>query len=200
MAKRAQEAEQRARRAETLVRLETLKQLSARGKIKAVKEWITTFLESEEKLLVFAHHQEIVDEIARQWQVPGITGRTPKRKRQAIVDQFQNDPERRLLPLNIRAGGLGLTLTAASHVAFIELDWTPAAHNQAEDRCHRIGQRDHVTAWYLLAPDTIDDDIYAVLNHKREVVSALTDGQDKANKMSMLSEVTQRLTTKAGKK
>ena len=196
MAKRGQETEQRARRAETLVRLETLKQLSAKGKMKAVKEWITTFLESGEKLLVFAHHQEIVTEIAQQWQAPSITGKTPKRKRQAIVDQFQNDPDLRVLPLNIRAGGLGLTLTAASHVAFIELDWTPAAHDQAEDRCHRIGQRDHVTVWYLLAPNTIDDDIYAVLDHKHEVVSALTDGQNKTQQLSMLHEVIDRLTTK----
>ena len=67
-------------------------------------------------------------------------------------------------------------MTAASNVAFLELGWTPAAHDQAEDRVHRIGQEEAVTAWYLLAADTIDERIAAVIERKRELVRAATDG------------------------
>jgi SNF2 family DNA or RNA helicase len=62
-------------------------------------------------------------------------------------------------------------------VAFLELEWTPAIHDQAEDRCHRIGQRDAVTAWYLLAADTIDETMAELIQRKREIVGAVTDGR-----------------------
>ena len=71
----------------------------------------------------------------------------------------------------------GITLTRASNVAFLELEWTPAIHDQAEDRCHRIGQRDAVTAWYLLAAETIDETMARLIQRKREVVNAVTDGR-----------------------
>ena len=73
--------------------------------------------------------------------------------------------------------GQGLTLTRASNVAFLELDWTPAKHDQAEDRCHRIGQQDSVNAWYLLAAGTIDETMARLLERKRAVIGAVTDGR-----------------------
>jgi SNF2 family DNA or RNA helicase len=73
--------------------------------------------------------------------------------------------------------GQGITLTRASNVAFLELEWTPAMHDQAEDRCHRIGQRDAVTAWYLLAAETIDETMARLIQSKRAVVAAVTDGR-----------------------
>jgi SNF2 family DNA or RNA helicase len=174
---RAAEAEAKARHAEALVRIEALKQLAARGKLDAVVEWVESFLESGEKLVLFAHHREIVDALAQRFGAPSITGSTKLEDRQAAVDAFQADPETRLLVANIRAGGVGLTLTAASNVAFCELEWTPAAHDQAEDRCHRIGQSDSVTAWYLLADRTIDGEIARLIEAKRAVVTAATDGE-----------------------
>ncbi|CAN5148834.1 hypothetical protein BH20ACT16_BH20ACT16_13720 [soil metagenome] len=73
--------------------------------------------------------------------------------------------------------GQGITLTRASNVAFLELEWTPAMHDQAEDRCHRIGQHDAVTAWYLLAADTIDETMAALIQRKRGIIAAVTDGR-----------------------
>jgi SNF2 family DNA or RNA helicase len=78
------------------------------------------------------------------------------------------------------------------NVAFLELDWTPARLEQAEDRCHRIGQRSAVTAWYLLAPETIDSLLEAVIEAKREVIGAVTDGRTDAER-TVVDAVVQRL-------
>jgi SNF2 family DNA or RNA helicase len=153
-----------------------LKQLAAQGKLAALFEWIESFLESGEKLVLFATHQNIVDAVAERFGALKITGETPQEQRQKIVDKFQIDPETKLVVMNMRAGGVGLTLTAASNVAFFELGWTPADHNQAEDRCHRIGQQNSVNVWYLLANQTIDEEIHQLIEAKRTVVDAATEG------------------------
>ena len=76
----------------------------------------------------------------------------------------------------MKAASQGITLTRASNVAFLELDWTPARHDQAEDRLHRIGQESAVSAWYLLAPNTIDETMAELLERKRSLIDAVTDG------------------------
>jgi SNF2 family DNA or RNA helicase len=196
MAERSQDAQEWAARAETLVRIEALKQVCAQGKMAAVRDWIETFVESGEKLVGFAWHQEIVDALAKTWKAPRITGKTAAKRRQAISDAFQTDLDARLVFLNRRTGGAGLTLSAASNALFVELGWTPTAHDQAEDRCHRIGQADSVTAWYLIARGTSDEDIYDLLEAKRAVVDAVTEGGEAARRHQILSEMTQRLLAK----
>lgn len=189
-------AEARAERARQLVEIETLKSTAARGKLAAIVGWIETFIESGEKLVVFAWHREIAETLAERFGAPRITGEMSARDRQEAVDLFQGDPDTRLLVANIRAGGVGLTLTAASNVAFAELAWTPAEHEQAEDRCHRIGQADSVTAWYLLAENTIDTRIYALLENKRAVVDAATEGLAEVAGGDVLSELRESLEEK----
>ncbi len=87
-------------------------------------------------------------------------------------------PENQLIVCSIEVAGQGLTLTQASNVAFLELDWTPAKHDQAEDRCHRIGQQDAVNASYLFAADTVDETMATLLERKRAIVGAVTDGRE----------------------
>ena len=165
---------------DVLAQITTLKRLTGEGKIEAACEWIDTFLDStDRKLVVFGHHQVVVDTLAERYGGLRVAGKDSQEARQAAVDSFQNDPEARVIVLNMKAGGVGLTLTAASDVLFVEQGWTPAEHDQAEDRCHRIGKdAEHVSAWYLLAEGTIDDDIYALVAKKRVVVDAVTDGDD----------------------
>ena len=92
--------------------------------------------------------------------------------------QAPDSRDNQLIVCSIEVAGQGITLTRASNVAFLELDWTPAKHDQAEDRCHRIGQQDAVNATYLLAADTIDETIATLLERKRAVIGAVTDGRD----------------------
>lgn len=157
--------------------MEQLKQLTAQAKLPQAIEWIGDFIEAE-KLILFATHKFVVAELLAAFgdKAVAITGDTPQAARMGIVDRFQKDDNVRLFVGNIDAAGVGLTLTAASNVAFLELDWTPAKHEQAEDRAHRIGQVNSVTAWYLLAEDSIDQEIFKALERKRLVTQTITDG------------------------
>jgi SWI/SNF-related matrix-associated actin-dependent regulator 1 of chromatin subfamily A len=167
-----------AARAEQLVRLNSLRQLAANGKLPSALAWIADFLESGEPLVVFAEHVAIQKAVmARFPDAVHILGADSAEKRQEAVDAFQDEQGPQLIVCSIKAASQGITLTRASNVAFLELDWTPARHDQAEDRLHRIGQESAVTAWYLLAPDTIDETMAELLQRKRGMIDAVTDGQ-----------------------
>jgi SWI/SNF-related matrix-associated actin-dependent regulator of chromatin subfamily A-like protein 1 len=167
-------------RAERLVRLNALKLLAARGKLHAALHWIHDFLSSDERLVVFARHREIQHAVLERFPASlHVLGDDSQRARDAAVQAFQSaDSASQLIVCSIEVAGQGITLTRSSNVAFLELDWTPAKHDQAEDRCHRIGQQDAVNATYLLAADTIDESIATLLERKRAVIGAVTDGRE----------------------
>lgn len=168
-------------RAERLVRLNALKLLAARGKLHAALHWIHDFLTSGEPLVVFARHREIQHAVLERFpDALHVLGEDSQRARDETVQAFQrpNGDEHQLIVCSIEVAGQGITLTRSSNVAFLELDWTPAKHDQAEDRCHRIGQQDAVNAAYLLAADTIDETIATLLERKRAVIGAVTDGRE----------------------
>ena len=128
--------------------------------------------------MVFARHVEVQEAVLDRFPAAlHILGRDAAPARDAAVRAFQDPDGPQLLVGATRVAGQGLTLTRASNVAFLELEWTPAMHDQAEDRCHRIGQRDAVTAWYLLAAGTIDETMARLIQRKRGVVAAVTDGR-----------------------
>jgi SWI/SNF-related matrix-associated actin-dependent regulator of chromatin subfamily A-like protein 1 len=166
-------------RAERLVRLNALKLLAARGKLKAALAWIHDFCSSGEPLVVFAKHREIQRAVMERFpQALHILGEDSHAARDSALREFQEQDDSRLIVCSLEVAGQGLTLTRASNVVFLELDWTPAKHDQAEDRCHRIGQQDAVNATYLLAAGTIDETIATLLERKRAVIGAVTDGLD----------------------
>jgi superfamily II DNA or RNA helicase len=167
-------------RAERLVRCNALKLLAARGKLHAALAWIHDFCSSGERLVVFAGHKEVQRAVLARFPTAlHILGEDSATARDAALQAFQGpdaSEANQLIVCSIEVAGHGLTLTRASSVAFLELDWTPAKHDQAEDRCHRIGQQDAVNAYYLLAADTIDETISTLLERKRAVIGAVTDG------------------------
>jgi hypothetical protein len=164
-------------RAQAIVRMTALRRLAARGKLAAALSWLEDFLESEERLVVFAHHRDIQSEVSARFpRSARISGEDSVEEREENVRRFQAEDGPQLCVCSLEVASHGFTLTSAANVAFLELGWTPAKHDQAEDRLHRIGQTSRVTAWYLLAAETIDERIAALLASKREVVDSLTDG------------------------
>jgi SWI/SNF-related matrix-associated actin-dependent regulator of chromatin subfamily A-like protein 1 len=164
-------------RAERLAQLTTLQRLAAKGKLHAALAWIHDFLASGEPLVVFARHVEVQEAVLERFPAAAhLLGRDALPAREATVRAFQGDGPQ-LLVAATRVAAQGFTLTRASNVVFLELEWTPAMHDQAEDRLHRIGQRDAVTAWYLLAAGTIDESMAELVARKRGIVGAVTDGR-----------------------
>jgi SWI/SNF-related matrix-associated actin-dependent regulator 1 of chromatin subfamily A len=175
-----------------LAMIEKTKQIAVAAKMAQSKQWIADFLESGQKLIVFATHKSVVAELMAAFgeQAVRVTGDDSQQDRQQSVDRFQADDSVRLFVGNIKAAGVGLTLTAASGVAFLEFAWTPGDHLQAEDRAHRIGQTDSVTAWYLVAQDTIDETIVRLIQSKAGVIDQVVDGKNESDfKVSILREL-----------
>ena len=180
----------RASNAESLVRIGELKRLAVKGKFLPVQAWIENFLEVDGKLVVFAEHKFVIDELMHQFGdvAVKIDGSCSITQRQKAVDMFQTEDAIRLFIGNIQAAGIGITLTAASNVAFVELPWTPGALVQAADRCHRIGQKECVNVHYLLATGTIEEKIAHLLDTKKMIVDAVLDGKV-SEQESMLTEI-----------
>ncbi|MDO4527682.1 MAG: DEAD/DEAH box helicase [bacterium] len=166
-------------RMEALVRFMTLRSLATKGKIAQAVDFIRTFLDSGKKLIVFCSLHEVVDELQRHFpKAVTVTGRDSAVSKQASVDAFQNCPDVQLIICSIKAAGVGLTLTASSNVAFVELAWTYADCCQCEDRAHRIGQKDNVTCYYLLGRSTIDNTIYSLIHRKKSIANEIMNSDD----------------------
>ena len=157
----------------------TLRALATKGKVAQAIDFIKTFLENDKKLIVFCSLHEVVDELRKAFpKAVTVTGRDNAINKQAAVDAFQTNENTRLIICSIKAAGVGLTLTAASDVAFIELAWTYADCCQCEDRAHRIGQKDNVNCYYLLGRETIDNTIYSLIHRKKSIASEIMNSDD----------------------
>ncbi|KAJ8464585.1 hypothetical protein OPV22_027137 [Ensete ventricosum] len=162
---------------------------SAEAKIPAVLDYLSTVIEADCKFLIFAHHQPMIDAthkflLKKKVGCIRIDGGTPSSMRQALVNDFQEKIEIKAAVLSIKAGGVGLNLTAASTIFFAELTWTPGDIIQAEDRAHRIGQVSSVNIYYLLSNDTVDDIIWDVVRSKLETLSQMLDGEENTLEVS----------------
>ena len=166
-------------RMEALVRFMTLRQLATLGKVSQAVDFIRTFLDSGKKLIVFCSLHEVVDALCKAFPCAvTVTGRDSASSKQVAVDSFQNNPDVQLIVCSIKAAGVGLTLTASSNVAFVELAWTYADCCQCEDRAHRIGQKDNVTCYYLLGRGTIDQTIYSLIHRKKSIAAEIMNSDD----------------------
>jgi SNF2 family DNA or RNA helicase len=137
---------------------------------------ITEVLEEGHKALVFSQFTSMLGILRHrleedQIQYEYLDGQTQDRA--APVERFQNNPDSKLFLISLRAGGLGLNLTAAEYVYLLDPWWNPAVEAQAVDRTHRIGQTQTVFAYRLIAKDTVEEKVLELQQTKREIVDAI---------------------------
>jgi SNF2 family DNA or RNA helicase len=135
------------------------------------------------KVVFFAKHIDVMDTAEQVFKDRGIPfisirGDQSRTARQNAVDAFMNDPEVMVAVCSLTAAGVGLNLQVASNVVLAELSWTDAEQQQAIDRVHRIGQDAPVTAWRIIAAQTIDPRIVELVDSKANLAARALDGAD----------------------
>jgi hypothetical protein len=157
---------------------------TGRAKLKALKEYLKTLLDSNPhfKVLVFLHHLELMDQLQEALEATHtphirIDGLTEPSERALRVERFQRLAHIRVALLSLTCGNHGYNLTQANRIVFGEIYWTPGTLLQAEDRAHRIGQNEEIEVHYLLAKGTLDDIIWPMISRKLTVVGTTLNGR-----------------------
>lgn len=182
----------KARGAERLLRWGYLKRLVGELKLKAVTEWISNYLEaSDKKLIVFGTHKKVVRPLHKQFEHLSVRvdGSVTGHKRQEAVDKFTKVKHIRAFFGNMDAAGVGWNGQVAEDVMFCELHRLPGVHTQAEDRAHRIGQNKQVTAYYLVAVGTMEEEEVRVLQDRQRVLDKVLDGKATKENFDLLDRV-----------
>ncbi|GMH90489.1 hypothetical protein TrVE_jg4166 [Triparma verrucosa] len=138
---------------------------------------------SPSKIIVFAHHQAVLDAVEKRcrsesYRYIRIDGKTSPLKRTEMTSKYQDDPKVTVAILSITAAGVAITLTAAHRVIFAELFWTPGLMLQAEDRCHRIGQARDVMIKYIIGVGTVDEVIWELAKRKFKSLGEFVEGKE----------------------
>lgn len=155
----------------TFETISRIRALVAAAKVPALMKRVEVFEESEEPVVVFSAHRAGIDALAKRdgWAV--ITGDTSAAERTRIVDDFQAG-KLKGIGGTIKAMGTGVTLTRATQMVFVDLEWTPALNVQAEDRIHRIGQTETCNYHFLVGDHAIDQKVIETLHHKQALIDA----------------------------
>lgn len=206
--------------AQQLVELGKLKQVCSLAKVDRMIADIDAAIQAGEKVIVFTQYTNTLKTIAaacseikvetdgkafmgkiptKKIKVATLSGQDSQTSRQAAVDAFQNDPETKVFVSNMKAGGVGLTLTEARIVMFADMEWSPEIHAQAEDRAHRIGQGGTVNVYYYVMEKTIEEDIVDLLEGKRRIIKAVMEGSIDRMSGSMAADFLARLKQRLGK-
>ena len=157
--------------------IQSERQIAGIAKLPHVINFVKNIMEIEESVVVFCHHKvihKLLHDSLQEFSPVSIIGGQSDATRQEQIDKFQKG-ESKLMIAGIRAGNVGINLTRAKYVIFAELDWSPAIHRQAEDRLHRIGQKNTVFAYYLIGNGTLDDHVANVLVDKSYEIDEIMD-------------------------
>lgn len=173
-------------RAEMLTKMMQLIQISARGKMKEISNWIQDTIDSGEKIVIFAHHREMIEYIKNMFpDFVQIIGGMKAEEKDKSVKRFQTDDTCMGIICSISAASTGLTLTASSKLCFVELPWTSEKTDQCEDRTHRIGQKNSVNIYYFLGNNTIDEKMYEIIQSKRAIMQSVTGANEQVETATM---------------
>ena len=149
------------------------------AKIPLIIEHIKNILETESKIVVFAHHHDVMNALYNEFKdiAVKLTGEDNLESRQQSVDSFQENENIKIFIGSIKAAGVGITLTSANIVIFAELDWVPGNISQAEDRLHRIGQKKNVLVQHLILDKSIDAKLIQTIISKQEMIDKVLDSK-----------------------
>ena len=164
-------------------KLTKVRQIIAKEKIKSTIELIDNILEQDKKVIVFTNFTETLQNIHKHYDKISVylDGSCSPKQRQDAVDRFQNDDKIKIFVGNLKAAGVGITLTAAEAVIMNDLSFVPSDHSQAEDRSYRYGQKSNVSVYYPIFENTIEGTIYDILNHKKNIFeTVMGDNVDRA--------------------
>ncbi len=157
--------------------IQSERQAAGVAKLPHVINFVKNIMEIDESVVVFCHHRAIHDllhQSLNEYNPASIIGGQSDTIRQSQIDMFQ-EGKTKLMIAGLRAGNVGINLTRAKYVIFAELDWSPAIHRQAEDRLHRIGQKNTVFAYYLIGNGTLDDHVAKILVDKSYEIDTVLD-------------------------
>lgn len=154
-----------------------------RAKAGLAADYAAQLARSTGKVVLFAKHVDVMDAAGEAFTSAGlryssIRGDQTSAARQKQIDAFVNDPEVAIAICSLTAAGVGINLQVASNIVLAELSWTAAEQTQAIDRCHRIGQTEPVTAWRIIAAQTIDARIAELIDGKAGLAARALDGAD----------------------
>ena len=183
--------------------IQSERQAAGVAKLHHVTDFVKNIMEIEESVVVFCHHKyihKLLHESLQEFKPSSIIGGQNDQIRQDNIDRFQNG-DTKLMVAGLRAGSMGINLTRAKYVIFAELDWSPAIHRQAEDRLHRIGQKNTVFAYYLIGKRTLDEHVANILVDKSYEIDAIMDEshdsyENKEKAKLILAQIHDRLHTK----
>jgi len=146
------------------------------AKIPAVIEFVGDILDQDEKVVIFCHHKDIINEYKKRFpDAVIIYGDTPMKDRQRAIDEFQTNPDVKVFIGNFDSAGVGITLTASTKVVMAELYWHPFMMLQAEDRCYRIGTTNMVNVYYIVAENTLDSYIGQTVVRKLNMFKSIIE-------------------------
>jgi SWI/SNF-related matrix-associated actin-dependent regulator 1 of chromatin subfamily A len=165
-------------------KLTKIRQIIANEKVTQTIELIENIIEQDKKVIVFCNFTESLNRIAEHFGKAAVKldGSMSKAGRQHSVDEFQENPKVKIFVGNIKAAGVGITLTAAEAVIMNDLSFLPSDHAQSEDRAYRYGQKNNVLVYYPIFDNTIEGIIYDILNNKKRIIATVMgDTQDETN-------------------
>lgn len=150
------------------------------AKLEALAELMAELRDGGHRALVFSQFTDYLDIVRKMvegkgWSMQYLDGATPLKERGRRVDAFQNG-EGDFFLISLKAGGMGLNLTAANYVLLLDPWWNPAVENQAADRVYRIGQKNPVTVYRLIASDTVEERVLELHKEKKSIAEDVLDG------------------------
>jgi len=174
-------------------KLTKIRQIIADEKIEQTIELAENILEQDKKVIIFCNFTDSLNKIAEHFGKAAVKldGSMSKPNRQNSVDQFQDNPKIKVFVGNIKAAGVGITLTAAEAVIMNDLSFLPSDHAQAEDRAYRYGQKNNVLVYYPIFENTIEGIIYDILNNKKQVIATVMG--DNQHPADAAEEILQRI-------